>query len=221
MSEEVLIPKMRRLDGKQKKVKIPINNFILVILCTLLIVCATFINIDIKHYIIPQGFSFGKTYKPQDFIYSFSIIPQIPVLMFTCSVLGRKLALTSTCLFVILGLFAIPVFALGGGLGYIGEYSFGYILAFIPAVFAAGSFLYKKYSFLNMVLAAITGALVIHLCGILYMMIIALIKSNGEIFIKTWIHSQSGVKIIYDIVLSFIGILIGKYIHDFLKFLAD
>jgi biotin transporter BioY len=221
MSEEVLIPKMRRLDGKQKKVKIPINNFILVILCTLLIVCATFINIDIKHYIIPQGFSFGKTYTPQDFIYSFSIIPQIPVLMFTCSVLGRKLALTSTCLFVILGLFAIPVFALGGGLGYIGEYSFGYILAFIPAVFVAGSFLYKKYSFLNMVLAAITGALVIHLCGILYMMIIALIKSNGEIFIKTWIHSQSGVKIIYDIVLSFIGILIGKYIHEFLKFLAD
>lgn len=221
MSEEVLIPKMRRLDGKQKKVKIPINNFILVILCTLLIVCATFINIDIKHYIIPQEFSFGKTYTPQDFIYSFSIIPQIPVLLFTCSVLGRKLALTSTCLFVILGLFAIPVFALGGGLGYIGEYSFGYILAFIPAVFVAGSFLYKKYSFLNMVLAAITGALVIHLCGILYMMIIALIKSNGEIFIKTWIHSQSGVKIIYDIVLSFIGILIGKYIHEFLKFLAD
>ena len=221
MSEEVLIPKMRRLDGKQKKVKIPINNFILVILCTLLIVCATFINIDIKHYIIPQGFSFGKTYTPQDFIYSFSIIPQIPVLMFICSVLGRKLALTSTCLFVILGLFAIPVFALGGGFGYIGEYSFGYILAFIPAVFVAGSFLYKKYSFLNMVLAAITGVLVIHLCGILYMMIIALIKTNGGIFIKTWIHSQSGVKIIYDIVLSFIGILIGKYIHEFLKFLAD
>ena len=113
MSEEVLIPKMRRLDGKQKKVHIPINNFILVILCTLLVVCATFINIDIKHYIIPHGFSFGNHYNAEDFVYCFSIIPQIPVLLFTCSVLGRKLALTSTCLFVLLGLFAIPVFGLG------------------------------------------------------------------------------------------------------------
>ena len=72
-----------------------------------------------------------------------------------------------------------------------------------------------------MILAAITGVLIIHLCGILYMMLIALIKSNGEIFIKTWVDSQSGIKIVYDIVLSFIGILIGKYIHEFLKFLAD
>jgi len=221
MSEEVLIPKMKRLDSKQKQIKIPVNNFILVILCTLLIICATFVNIDIKHYVIPQGFSFGKHYNTEDFVYCFSIIPQIPVLLFTCSVLGRKLSVTSACLFLILGLFAYPVFGLGGGFEYIGEYSFGYILAFVPAVYATGSFLFKKYSFLNMIMGAITGVLIIHLCGILYMMLIALIKSNGGIFIKTWIHSQSGLKIIYDIILSFIGILIGKYIHDFLKFLAD
>lgn len=221
MSEEVLIPKMKRLDGKQKSVKIPINNFIMVILCTLLIICATFVNIDIKHYIIPHGFSFGKTFPGEDFIYSFWIIPQIPVLMFTCSVLGRKLSITCTCLYIILGLFAFPFFALGGGLSYIGEYSFGYILAFILGVWIAGSFLNRKYSFLNMILASILGVLAIHICGILFMIFVALIKNAGNVFIQTWISAQSGLKIVYDIVLSFICILIGKYIHEFFRFLSD
>lgn len=220
MPEEVLIPKMKRLDDKQKQIKIPINNFVLVILCTLLIICATFVNIDIKHYIIPQGFSFGKTFTNEDFIYSFYIVPQIPVLMFTCSVLGRKLSITCTCLYIILGLFSFPFFALGGGLSYIGEYSFGYIIAFILGVFIAGSFLNRKYSFLNMIFAAILGVLAIHFCGIIYMALVALIKSDGKTFIQTWIEAQSGLKIIYDIVLSFIGILLGKYIHEFFKFLG-
>lgn len=221
MSEEVLIPKMKRLDGKQKRVKIPINNFVLVLLCTLLIICATFVNIDIKHFIIPQGFSFGKTFSGEDFVYSFYIIPQIPVLMFNCSVLGRKLAVTCTCLYIILGLFAFPFFALGGGITYLGEYSFGYIIAFVLGVWVAGSFLNKKYSFLNMILASILGVLVIHICGIAYMALIALIKSDGQTFIQTWIHAQSGLKVLYDMGLSFICILIGKYIHEFFKFLSD
>lgn len=221
MPEEVLIPKMKRLDSKQKRIKIPVNNFILVILCTLLIICATFVNIDIKHYIIPQGFSFGKSFSGEDFIYSFYIIPQIPVLMFTCSVLGRKLSVTCTCLYIILGLFAFPFFALGGGIGYLGEYSFGYILAFVLGVWVAGSFLNKKYSFLNMILGAILGVLVIHICGITYMALLALIKSDGKTFMQTWIQAQSGVKVLYDMALSFIGILIGKYIHEFFKFLSD
>lgn len=221
MSEEVLIPRMERLDKKQKKIKIPINNFILVILFTLLIIGATFININIKHYIIPQGFSFSKTFSAQDFIHSFSIIPQIPALMLVCSALGKRLALTSTCLYIILGLFVIPVFALGGGLGYIGEYSFGYIIAFIFGVYVCGTFLNKKYSFLNMFLGAIAGVLIIHAIGILYMILIALIKQDGSTFIQSWIKAQSGIKIIYDIALSFVAILIGKYIHSFLKFLSD
>lgn len=221
MSEEVLIPKMKRLDKKQRKIKKPINNFVLVILCTLLIICATFVNIELKHYIIPNGFSFNSNYSNEDFIYAFSIIPQIPVLMFVCSLLGKRLALTCTYLYVILGIFALPVFALGGGLGYIAEYSFGYILAFIIGAYICTFFLDKKYSFTNMILGAILGVCVIHLFGILYMAVLALIKQEGITFIQSWIIHQSGLKVVYDIVLSFTGILIGKYIHSFLQFLSD
>ncbi len=219
MAEEILIPKMKRLSSRQKKVKIPINNFVLIILCVLLIIGATFVNITIKHFGIPAGFSFGKHFDYEDYVYTFSIIPQIPVLMFVCSGLGKKLATTCTFLYIVLGLAGLPVFALGGGLGYIGEYSFGYILAYLPAVFIAGSILRKKYSFLKMFLAALAGVLIIHFCGIFYMVILALLKREGGVFIGSWIAAQSGLKIIYDIVLSFIAILIGKYINEFLKFL--
>ena len=171
------------------------NNFVLGILCTLLLIGATFIDIDIKHYIIPSGFSFNKHFSPNDFIYSFSIVPQIPVLMFICSALGRRLATTCACLYVAVGLFVIPVFALGGGI--------------------------KKYSFLNMILAAILGVAAIHICGIIYMVLLALIKGEGSVFIQSWINAQSGLKILYDMILGFVGILIGKYIHEFLKFISD
>lgn len=221
MPEEVLIPKMKRLDQTQKKVKIPINNFILVILCTLLIICATFVNIDLKHYIIPFGFSFGKDFARDEFIYSFSIIPQIPALMFACSVLGKKLGITCALLYVFIGLFMFPVFALGGGIIYVAEYSFGYIAAFVLGALIAGCFINKTYSLLNILLGAIFGVLAIHVCGITYMCILALIKGEGKIFIQSWIAAQSGLKIIYDIILGFVGMLIGKYIHSFLKFLSD
>ena len=221
MSEEALIPKMKRLDRKHKKMRIPINNFVLVILCTLLIIGATFVSVDIKHYIIPQGFSFDKSFSKEDFVYCFRIIPQIPILMFICSVLGKKLSVTCACLYVFLGLFVIPIFSLGGGVGYISEYSFGYIISFILGVYICGCFINKTYSFLNMFLGSVLGVLSIHICGIFYMIILTLIYNDGITFIKSWLVWQSGLKIFYDIVLSFVFILIGKYIHSFLKFLSD
>lgn len=219
MSQEVLIPKMTRLDKKKKKIKTPLINFVVIIFGTLLIIASTFLNLNIKHYILPLGFFTHKPLTSEDYIYSFSLIPQIPVVMFVCSVLGKKMALTSAFLYIVAGLFFIPVFALGGGLKYFGQYGFGYILAYIPAVFIAGNILKKQYSFPKMIKAAIFGVLTIHILGILYMIIIALIKQSGMTFIQGWIHSQSGLKIIYDIISSFILILIGKYLNEGLKFL--
>lgn len=212
MSEDVLIPKMKRIDKKQRKIKIPILNFVLILFCTLMLVASTFVNIELRHYVIPRD---------NNYIFTFNIIPQIPILMFVCAILGKKQAITSVFLYIILGLTLFPVFALGGGLHYVTEYSFGYILAYIPAVLISGQFLKLKYSWLNMFLASLFGVLIIHFCGIIYMIIIALIKHDGGTFIKGWIYAQSGLKIAYDIILSFVLILIGKYIHAFFKFIKD
>ncbi len=221
MSQEVLIPKMKRIDKKQKKVNVSLLNFVFVIFSTVLIVAATFINLSFKHYILPQTLFSGKPLSVDDFIYCFSIIPQIPVLMFICSAFGKKVATTSVCLYILLGLFAFPLFALGGGIKYISEYSFGYILAYLPAVLVAGTILKKKYSFLNMFLASLAAVLIIHACGLLYMLLISLFRNSGIEFIKTWLGAQSGLKVLYDFIISFVLVLIGKYVSIFIKFITD
>lgn len=221
MSEQVLIPKMKRIDKTKKKYRIPWLNLVLIIFCTILIICSTFLNINIKHYIIPQNIFSGTNLSADNFIYSMYFIPQIPVVMFICSVLGKRMALTSTILYILLGLFFIPVFALGGGIKYITEFGFGYIFAYIPAVVIAGNCLKEKYNFSNMIKAVIFGVLTIHIIGIIYMIIIALIKHSGGDFISGWIYAQSGLKIIYDLVLSFVLVLIGKYLHSGLQYILE
>ena len=140
--------------------------------------------------------------------------------MFVCAALGRKMALTSVVLYILAGLSFAPIFGLGGGIKYIFEYGFGYILAYIPAVIIAGLLL-KKYTFPRMIGAAFTGVLTIHIIGILYMIVIALFKHSGAGFIGGWITAQSGLKIVYDIIASFLLILIGKYIHSGVKFILE
>lgn len=221
MSQDILIPKMKRIDRNKRRIKIPLINLAAIFFCTLIIIGSTFINFDIKHYIIPSGIFSNKGLSADDFVYSFFLIPQIPVIMFVCSVLGRKLSLTSIMLYITIGLFLAPVFGLGGGIKYLAQYGFGYILAYIPAVMIAGRFLSSKYSFKNMIFATITGVLTIHILGILYMIVIALIKHAGGTFISGWIEAQSGLKIIYDLIASFVLILIGKYLHKGLKFIID
>lgn len=218
MSEEVLVPKMTRINkNKKRKISIPLINFVVIIFCTLLIVASTFINLNIKHYIIPMLDLFSKKdLVPDSFIYSFLIIPQVPVVMFICALLGKKLAATSVVLYILIGLFLFPVFALGGGITYLGEYGFGYILAFVPAVIIAGKLL-DDYSIFNITKATLAGVITIHIIGILYMSLLALIRQAGFTFMSGWLASQSGLKIIYDLVASFVLMLIGKYLHIGLK----
>jgi len=215
MTQEVLIPKMRRLDKKQRRVKIPLLNFVIIFCCVLLLIGATFVNVPIKHYIIPPDVFSNKSLVAEDYVYNINFIPQVPMVMFICSVLGRKMAATAVILYILAGLFVIPDFALGGGLRYIAEYSFGYILAYFPAVVLAGSLL-KKYTIGRVFISCLCGVLIIHLLGVIYMVIIALIKHDGISFISGWLGAQSGIKIFYDIVISFVFMLIGKYIHELL-----
>lgn len=221
MTQEAMIPKMKRLDKRQRKIKIPVINIALILFSILMLIASTFINISLRHYIIPTDLFTNKSLTGEDFVYCFNIIPQIPVLMFILSVLGKRMTVTSIILYILCGLTIAPIFALGGGIRYLAEFGLGYILGYIPAVVIAGNILKKSYSFPNMTKASVLGVLTIHMLGIIYMIFIALIKHAGVPFVTGWIGAQSGLKIIYDIVISFVLILIGKYIHEFIKFISD
>ena len=203
---------------KKKGIHVGIGSFMLILFCTFLMVVATFLQLNISHFYLPSKFFNGEILTLNDFIFSIKYIPQVPVVLFIGGLLGHKLGFFTVLLYIILGLFFVPVFALGGGFSYIFEYSFGYILAFLPAVFVLGKILKKDYSYVNIAKAVFFSVLIIHVIGIIYMCVLALIKQAGINFIISWISAQSGIKILYDFVLGYLLVLCTKYARIILWF---
>ena len=213
MSDKVKVVK-REVEG----IRLSVGSILLILACTFLIILATFVQFDITHFILPKGLFQGDNLTLKDYLFTYKFIPQIPVVMFVGAFLGRKYGLISILLYILLGLFVIPVFAIGGGPLYILEYGFGYIMAYIPAVFLADTILNNGFSTKNILKATIAGVLTIHLIGVLYMLFIASIKHEGIIFMQSWICAQSGLKILYDIVFSFGALFATRYLKILLWF---
>lgn len=186
--------------------KLSVGSLVLLLFCMFLIVIATFLQLNVTNLTFTGG------------LYSFKFIPQVPVVLFIAGFLGRKYGLMSVILYILAGLFAAPVFALGGGWQYVFEYGFGYILAYIPAVFFTGSILRSGYSIRNLLHAAVVGVLTIHLIGILYMLFLASLKGEGWTFMSDWIAAQSGLKIVYDLIFSFFALFVARYVRILLWF---
>lgn len=213
MTEETVQPRVKTSANVRSGLKFSLSSLVLIIFCSFLLVVSTFIQLNIIHFAIPSELFSGQELKIQDYIHNFNLIPQVPAVMFIAALLGRKFGLASVLIYILTGLFILPVFALGGGWRYIGEYGFGYILAYIPAVFLTGSILKSGFTYKNIGKAVFAGVFTIHIIGILYMLAIAGIKQEGLMFITGWIMAQSGVKIIYDFILSYLLTLIAKYLR--------
>ena len=141
--------------------------------------------------------------------YGIDYIPQIPILLFICIILGRKYAFISIACYIIIGLF-LPIFSAGGGIKYVLQYNFGYILAFLPAVWVATSFLDKNRKFLNCLLAIGSAVLIIHVLGGVYLTLIAIAKHDTFDFAWGLISHQSFGSIIYDFVLGYVAIMFAR-----------
>lgn len=217
---ETKVPNIKRKD-KTKKTSIPLLNFLLVIACVFFLVISTFVQIKLVHPIIPHDVFSNNELTSKDFWYTYFLIPQIPAVLFVTGLMGKKLGMTSVLLYILLGLFVLPIFALGGGVGYFMQYGFGYILGYIPAVSILGSFLKEEYSFKNILISVLYGVLVIHLLGVFYMLFLAVLKQGGAEFIKGWILTQSLLKIAYDYILSVLAVYVAKYGNKYINYLIS
>lgn len=185
--------------------------------CSFLVVIATFTQFDFNHFILPiDAFSYiDSNFKNPTviahFLKHYRYIPQIPTIMFIAVLLGRRFGIASVLIYILAGLFLAPVFALGGGIEYVFQYGFGYILAYIPAVFFSGSILKSGLTYRNMAQATLVGVLTIHIVGILYMLFIAALQKENSALILGWISAQSGSKIFYDLIFGFLAMVVAKY----------
>lgn len=198
---------------KGEPIKITFGTLLLTMLCIMFLVIATFTQITLTHPsidVLKYLFHEIDYETAQTTLKTYRYIPQIPTVFFIIALLGRKFGILAICGYIIIGMF-FPIFALGGGVSYLFEYGFGYILAFIPAIFFSGTLLKVKTDFLRIVLLSFLGVAAIHILGILYMLFIATLRHAPMDLISSWIASQSGIQVLYDIFFSVIAVYLGRF----------
>ena len=196
---------------KGQPIKAPAGTLALICFCIVVLIVATFTQLSLTPPSVLFNVMMGKTslgISSAENVYRY--IPQIPALFFIIALLGRTYGILAIFSYIVLGMF-FPIFALGGGISYLWEYGFGYILAFIPAVFFTGTLLKIKTDFLRIVLMSVLGVITIHILGILYMLFVSALRHAQMDIVFSWIASQSGIQILYDIFFTIIAIYIGRF----------
>jgi biotin transport system substrate-specific component len=98
-----------------------------------------------------------------------SVTYQIGAVLLTGCLGGKNAGALSQIAYVFIGLTVLPVFDGGGGIGYLQEPSFGYLLGFIPAAWLCGKLAFRSQVQLESLASSCICALfVVHLLGILY-----------------------------------------------------
>src|SRR4030042_1881558 len=104
-------------------------------------------------------------------------IPYVPLTLQTLMVmvaglvLGSRRGALSQLLYLVIGLLGLPIFAQGGGPGYVLQPSFGFLVGFIPGAFVIGKIVEKEGSlrFSRILAALLMGQGAIYFLGISYL----------------------------------------------------
>lgn len=87
--------------------------------------------------------------------------------------LGAKSGCASVALYLALGLVGLPVFSSGGGIGYVFQPTFGFMIGFFFGALLAGYIAKgEKTSFLRYVAAGISGLVLVYVIGVIYFYLI-------------------------------------------------
>jgi len=126
-------------------------------------------------------------------------------------ILGPHLGALSMTVYTVLGLIGIPVFAQGGGITYIFNKSFGFILGFIVGAYIIGK-LSKKHktpSKANSIKAVITGLIAIYLLGMTYMFVMIRFYS-GNTQVGLWYVITTNLPYLIKDIILFIAAAIAS-----------
>lgn len=152
----------------------------------------------------------------------------IPVVPFTLQflftnlaglLLGRKLGSASVGLYVILGLVGLPIFTGGGGIGYILQPTFGYLIGFIAGSWVSGYIIErtKNPSLKTYIIAGFLNLIVVYLLGMVYYYVIANYYINSPITVWGLILYCFILAVPGDILICFVSSILAKRLYPIIK----
>ena len=211
----------------KEKVKLTFGVLVCTILATCLLIVAAFTIIPISHYYIPAKGIFhpiifwGAQHNISEFIAHIEYVPQIPMIAAMTIILGKRFSCVAIFLYIIAGLFFIPVFSLGGGIKYVFQYGFGYILGFFPMVIILSSCLQNDFKPKKVFWATLYSVLSLHLCGMIYLVMLCAVRHEPFSYVQDLLYMLTFVKILYDFAFTFICVYIANAVRKILWLSMD
>lgn len=149
------------------------------------------------------------------------IIPFTLQFLFVCLagfLLGAKKGFLSVFIYAALGLAGLPIFTGGGGITYVLQPTFGYIVGFIICAYTTGLISEKlKPTLLNYTIAAVSGLIILHIIGVPYYYFIShnVINNNlsfSQIFLFCFVYTFP-----FDFILSIISARLALRLKPFIN----
>ncbi len=104
--------------------------------------------------------------------HSLGVTYQIGAVLLVGCLGGKNAGVLAQIAYLAVGLIWFPVFHQGGGLGYLRQPTFGYLLGFIPGAWLCGYLAFKRSPQLeNLAVSCLCGLLVIHGMGLTYLVL--------------------------------------------------
>lgn len=134
-------------------------------------------------------------------------------------ILGSKLGALSQIVYVITGLIGIPIFTKGGGIGYVFQPSFGYLIGYIVGAYVIGKIIENanKPNYITFFAASIAGLFVVYLLGVPYLYIILTKVVGMDLTIGSALKMGLIVFLPGDILKSIIIAIVGVNVIPRLK----
>jgi len=126
--------------------------------------------------------------------------------------LGARQSAFACTVYTAMGLIGLPVFTEGGGLGYVLQPSFGYIIGFIFGSALIGFITEKsaRPSYLWLITAGLCGLFVIYAVGTVYFYIVTRLNTGAAVHLSTLLYTCIAVSLPKDIILGGAAVIIAS-----------
>jgi biotin transport system substrate-specific component len=149
-------------------------------------------------------------------------IPYVPLtlqtlmVMFSGLILGGKLGALSQLVYILVGLMGIPIFAHGGGPGYVLQPTFGYLLGFVCGAYIIGNITEKCDSLKRSLLfvALLAGTLTIYIPGVTVLYLNLNFIQQKAVSLSTAIKIGCLVVLPGDLIKIALVLYLGPFLHQ-------
>ena len=134
-------------------------------------------------------------------------------------ILGKKLGTLSVVTYIIIGLAGVPVFAAGGGIGYVLRPGFGFLLGFVFAAYLIGLFtdIIKPVKLWQYIIPATIGLVTYYGVGAVYFYLIKNLYVGEAVSFAVVVVQYCLITVLPDFILCVVAAGFAKQLIPVLK----